>query len=298
VARILTQLDAPMWRIVRQLYLDDKVVEALHEAERLGGQDTNDLYAESKSRTEGETFQLNNWLRVEAIAAEIPQIQELLPLIQVECERLSQRFGWDNRQGTLITFLPQEVEQPWMPGRYGYFVDKVPYDKICLPYHLSNDPSELVKTVRHEFMHGITLHLSNGNDPRWLTEALATYIEDRDVNRYIPAWRNKTINWLSPDELNGALEKDNRDESRQTRTAFAYSQACAIARFLVSSGGERRLGELLEALGKGTIIHGLGERFLGRSRTDSAMREVYGFGEAEGFEYAKDWVLGEGTSLR
>jgi hypothetical protein len=291
MAPILRHLDAPMWRLVRKLYLDDKVVEAFHEAERLGGQDSNALYAEARARREGEIFRVNSWLRVEAIREEIPNIEELLPLIQQACEDLSKRFGWDNREGTLVSFLPQDADQPWMPGRWGYFVDMVPYDKICLPHHLGGDQLELERTVRHEFMHGITLNLSNGNDPRWLTEAVATYIEGRDITRNIPAWRNKTMTWLSPDELNGALESDLREPSLHTRTAFAYSQACAIAHYLVFSGDERRLGELFAALGKGTIMHGLGERFLGRSRTDSAMREVYSFGEVEAFEYAREWVL-------
>ncbi|MFI5387294.1 MAG: hypothetical protein ACHQ50_14380 [Fimbriimonadales bacterium] len=287
MARFLTLLDAPMWRVVRKLYYEDKVVEAFHEAENLGGQDSNDLFAEAEAREKGEQMQVLPWLRVEFIRDELGEsVSGTLTVIEEECVDLCRRFGWDYRERTLVTFMPVAVEGPWMPGRWGYFIDKVPYDKICLPNGAAFNKAELTRVIRHEFMHQITANLANGHQTWWLSEALSSYAEGALSQR----WRGAASQWLNADMINAAISSDARDDTRINGINAAYAQAGAIGRFLAHHGGDARLGELLRAVGDESVRHGLGEKFLGRSRTDSALRDIYGLSERQVFDCARDWV--------
>ena len=120
-----------------------------------------------------------------------------------------------------------------MPGRWGYFVDKEPYDKICIPNHLAHDLAELARTVRRpEFMHAITLNLTNGHSPRWLEEAMSTYAEGR-----APA---QPTSWRSAHDLEVAVSADNRDGSLHHSISDGYAQSHRLAIFLSGVGGDSR----------------------------------------------------------
>lgn len=176
-----------------------------------------------------------------------------------------------------------------MPGRWGYFVDKVPYDKICLPYHLAFDPPNLTRTIQHEFMHQITLNLSGGHAPRWLEEALSTYAEGRPTAAAWNAFKSGEWTWLLAGDVNLEISRDNRDGHHLQAISRAYAQANLVAHFLVAKDGEEKVGLLLRAIGDESLTHSLGE-IMGRSKTDSALRDVYKLSEREVFETAFDWI--------
>jgi len=288
LAVFLTLLDGPMWRVVRKLYYEDKVVEAFREAEDLGGQESNHLFAEAETRERGEQVQLLPWLTVEFIRDELKgSLADITEIIETECVDLSRRFDWDNRERTLVTFMPAIVEGPWMPGRWGYFVDKAPYDKICLRRGSAFDRQDLTRSIRHEFMHQITTNLAHGHETRWLTEALSGYVEGPLSTR----WRGASAQWLGPDLINAAITSDARDETRIDSLIAAYAQVAAIGRFLAHYGGDRRIADLLRSVGDESMSHGLGEQVFGRTRTDSGLRETYGMTERQVFDCARDWVL-------
>jgi hypothetical protein len=291
MARVLTFLDAPLWRAVRELYLTDLVVEALQEAERLGGQDSNDLYAEAEVRSSGSQRNLRDWLSLEAIESEVPHnLSEVSAIVARECEALSDRFGWDHREHTLVSLLPKDVEAPWMPGRWGYFVDKEPYDKICLPYHLTIDLPNLRRTIQHEFMHVITWNLTDGHAPRWLSEAMSTYAEDRLDAAVWKGLKTGSANWMTLSEVDALVSADNRDEKKRAAISFAYTQANLVARYLAATGGDPKIGVLLRAIGDESFLHNLEGALLARSRTDSALRRIYGISEHDLFVLALEWV--------
>lgn len=281
-----------MWRLVRDLYYHDRVEEAYREAEQRGFQDINNIFAEAEARRAGAQHKVRPWLTVEAIPDQIgDSLPGVIDIVVRECEDLSARFGWDHREATFVAFLPAEAEQPWMPGRWGYFVDKIPYDKICLPWHLVKDYRELSRTVRHEFMHGITLNLGNGHAPSWLSEGLSTLVEGGYVNSSARGWRSGKLEWMTAGELNRVTSLDDREAAHLSPRIAAYDQANAVVSFLANEGGDRRLENLLRTIGDDSWRHGLEERILGRSRTDLALREVYGVSESEAFDQAHSWVM-------
>jgi hypothetical protein len=283
--------EAPYWSAIREIYLQDLVEQAFDEAERFGGRESNDLFAEAWVRREGQTWQLRDWLTVEALPTEIPpDFDEALASIQTNCEELSVLYGWDNREATMITFLPRAVEASWMPGRWGYFVDKVPYDKICLPHHLMANHSQLREGIRHEFMHAITLNLSNGHDPRWLAEAMATLAEGRVNARSWNYFRENPSDWLNPARLTGRVGSDQRNEDTIESIVVAYDQCSFLALYLYSLGGEKKLRETVLAISNESVVHNLRLQLLGRNRTDNALRRVYGVSEQGLFDKTLQWV--------
>ena len=296
MSRGFTELDAPMWRLVRQLYYEDKVVEAQYEAEQLGGlsslgQDNNHLFAEAEARELGRQLKLRPWLTLEAIESEVGHhLPQIADIVATECEALSHQFGWDNRESTLVSLLSQDVEAPWMPGRWGYFVDKVPYDKVCLPHHLVSDFAEMRRTIRHEFMHGITLNLSQRRASRWVEEGFSTYAEKRLDTRTWQGFKNGSAQWLDPNELNQMLATDNRKSELHRAISTSYSQSNMIVRYLADRFGEPMLGEFLKELGTSSLLETLNEGLFSRSPIDSALHKAYHMSERGVFSEAQVWV--------
>src|SRR5579862_636739 len=278
-------MDAPMWKAVREFYYQDRVVEALDEAERLGGFDSNDSAAEATVRRHGKRWDVRPWLTVEALPDEAgASMSRVLEIVGSECDHLSRQFGWDNREATLVTFLPMSYESGWMPGRWGFFVDKVPYDKICLPYHLLHDAAELRRGIRHEFMHAITTNLANGHDPRWLAEAMSTLVEGRLSQRSWEFFKHSPGSWLNPEHLVGTLTTDHRDPEKAAAVTLAYDQASFLGLFLYLDGGAERTAALLKAVGDESLLLNLELEALGRTRADGALRRVYHVSERVLFE--------------
>lgn len=280
-----------MWRAVRELYYKDLVIEALAEADKLGGFDSNDIFAEALVRRDGKTWVIRKWLTVEVLPGEAgANFDAVLDLIGVECEDLSQLFGWDNREGTVVAFLPSIVEAEWMPARWGYFVDKVPYDKICLPHHLLQMPRLLRKAIRHEFMHAITLNLCNGHDPRWLAEAMSTLVEGRISGTSWNHFQMSPRDWLNPAHLIGMLTTDHREPEKASAVTLAYDQSSFLGLFLFNDGGAERIGRMLRAIGEESILTNVELQILGRTRADGALRRVYRLSEDELFAKTLGWI--------
>lgn len=280
-----------MWAATRALYLEDLVEDALVEADRLGGFDSNEIHAEAEVRAHGQVWNPRAWLMVEALPDAIPDdFDPLVETIALTCEELSSAFRWNQQESTLITFLPSQFEVDWMPARWGYFVDKKPYDKICLPHDLLRNKLELRRAVRHEFMHDISWNKTNGHDPRWLSEALATLAEDRLNADSWDAFRRDPKLWLSPTELVGMLGADQRRSDGTRGIRLAYDQASFIARYLADRGGTPKLADLLEAIGNESILRNVELLALNRTRTDGALRHIYRLSEDACFERTLNWV--------
>ena len=87
MAGYMPDLEAPLWRAVRQLYMEDKVVEAYKESESLGGsRSDNSLFAEAEARIRGTQYKTQPWLTIEAITDEIgPALDAVLAAITRDC---------------------------------------------------------------------------------------------------------------------------------------------------------------------------------------------------------------------
>ncbi|HTQ08501.1 MAG TPA: hypothetical protein VMI31_00370 [Fimbriimonadaceae bacterium] len=283
--------DTPIWKAVNEIYLQDRVVEALEQAEEMGGFDSNSIAAEAEVRKEGRTWNVRKWLTVEAIPSETgSSFQAALDAVASECEELSNLFGWDNHEATLVTFLPRDYSAEWMPGRWGYYIDKFPYDKVCLPSDLLENLPRLRRAVRHEFMHVITHNLCGGHDPRWLAEAMSTLVEGRVSAHSWEHFKANQETWLGPTALVSMLTTDLRDPASLETIGYAYDQASFLGLFLYLDGGAGRLSALLRGVGDESLLLNLELEALSRTRTDGALRRVYHVSEPDLFNRTLAWV--------
>src|SRR6185436_10073829 len=114
------------------------------------------------------TLELAPWLKIEFRADEVDCPESTQALIVDACLEVATRLGFEVGPPVLITVLTIESDAVWAVGRFGYFVDKYPYDKICVPTRDMSDTQRLRSTVMHEFAHAVVLNLADGHAPRWL----------------------------------------------------------------------------------------------------------------------------------
>ncbi|MEZ0324890.1 MAG: hypothetical protein ACAH95_03220 [Fimbriimonas sp.] len=274
------------WQMVLEHYYWDRLPQAYETALTLGaglaGQGLR-LYrmveAEHITRMRGELLPVNDWMDLETLPEEGERTPELVEGIVAACDAVAEKLGWQHGPKVLVSILSDETDAPWTMGRYGYMVDKYPFDKICLPLQATLDPTRLREVVAHEYAHVISLNLSAGKVPRWLDEAIAMNVEPTREPSPFPSDRE----WLSPQRLEGAFSFDQGDP----RLWWAYQQSATIGGYLVALAGTPKLGDLLRAFANNSGWTELKMAITGQSREDEALREVYGFGVAELFENSR-----------
>lgn len=307
------------WTAALQLDRKDKVVEAF-DLLRGAGLDQWAHYlkvyrmieAEAITRTRASVEQAAPWLSLEFIPYEVGQAQHAMRrMIGEACDTVAQRLGAIHEHPTRITIIAEECDVPWATNPYGYCADKDPHAKVCVPVRLLDDPPEFMQTIAHEYAHVISLSLSQGRAPKWLEEAVSVLAE-REFDE--GCWRDFVedhADWLTPGELElefgfvrypdaaaaGWSDPMLLPEGPSVEVAddadamyLAYQQAGFIGRYLLGRGSERSVGEVLRHIGSDSLWRGLGVALSMRSRTDDALRRVYGFGEADLFARTLAWL--------
>lgn len=114
----------------------------------------------------------------------------------------------------------------------------------------SRNPGEFswARTFHHELAHTMTVGLSRGRTPRWLTEGLSTY-EEMAMD---PSWDRGLYRDLHDALENGDLFKIRSFDAGfgTPRVIFAYFQAGLASRLLVETYGIEKVRALLEAYGR------------------------------------------------
>lgn len=136
------------------------------------------IEAELLTRKKGVQLPLRPWLRFEYVAAEVLDSRDMLAAkILDACDEVARHFEWSHGEETLISLLAKEADAPWATYPYGYCSHKEPYEKICLPSYLMEDPEEFTQAVVHEYAHVVSEALSDGQAPRWLEEAISVFLD-------------------------------------------------------------------------------------------------------------------------
>lgn len=245
------------------------------------------IEAEWMTRQAGARARLAPWLEMEWAPEDVGHT-DMTPVGEAvlgACDEVAERLGWTHGAPTLVTILREEVRAPWSVSPHGYCVDMHPYEKICLPRYALDDRIDFRRVVRHEYAHVVTINLSAGAAPRWLSEAISVRMEggrDRATER---AFAEGSSPWLAPEALERAFASDDR-----AKVWRAYRQSGLIGGYLASQGGERRLGDLLRAHAAGSFWKRIGAGLLGATHTDVAFRRVYRRSIGAVFEEALVWL--------
>jgi len=291
--------ESPHWQAAMEHYHWDRLEEAFGEVQAHGIGEGGGLLrwyraieAETVSRRKSIQIEVAPWLTFEYIPEEVMELgPKLAARLVAACDAVAQRLAWTHSERTLVSVLAEEVDAPWAAHPYGYCVSKEPYEKICLPNYLVDDLEEFGQAVAHEYGHVISSALADGYAPRWLEEAISVLLE-RDVESEAwDAFRTGRYPWLTPNELELALEgtTDETDDGDHELWR-AYQQAGLLGRYLVSLGEERRLGDLLRQLADESFWRNLRLVLTGKERVDGALRRIYGFDANGLFQSALHWV--------
>lgn len=235
------------------------------------------IEAETISQRKSRRIKVNKWLSIEYVPEEYPSDpEELVQRVLRPCEEVARRLGWDHSEPTLVAILAEESDAPWATHPFGYCVHKEPYEKICLPNYLLDDPEEFSQAVAHEYAHVISEALTDGYAPRWLEEALSVLVESRfDQDTWV-RFRDGVAPWLSPSDLDLELEGRSDDDGAKEEVWLAYQQAGWIGRYLASLGEQPRLAGLLQKIADESPTWNVMRTFRSQDRVEAALVEVYG----------------------
>lgn len=284
------------WVDVMNAYYWDNLRVAMMLAEENGlGINANYLSvyrmieAEFVTREKSQLVDRGDWLLLEFQEVEgrdpIDTAMEIERLVRAGCDQVAADFSWSHGPAVLFTILDQSTNAPYVPGRDGFFIDKYPFDKICLPAALLSRPEEFLGAVRHEYAHAMALNRTAGRCPTWLHEAVAMIAQEQGRPPHRQSWR-----WLQPLDLAQAFRSDRETEPGARTVSDAYRQAHHIGWYLTTLKGKQGLGQLLDGFADNSFAQELFMRVKNQRPEDEAMIQIYGFGVDELFKRAQKAV--------
>lgn len=160
-------------------------------------------------------------------------------------------------------FAARTTGMPWFPALGACFGRTVTLDS---PRALPPGQFGWRATLHHEFSHVITLQLSKGRVPRWLTEGISVY-EERKVS---PVWNREMERELADALASGEILPlaTINNAFRGPRVMFAYYQGGLMCELIERDFGFPALREMVRLFGEGM-------------QTDAVVRKALGVEPAE-----------------
>ncbi len=285
--------EAAHWNAALEAYHDDRVLDAWTEIEPhgIGEAGLNIRWyrlieAEAILRAQSTFVKASSWLTVETIVAETLGTEKQISQTALEVgDAVAQSLGWNHEAPVLLSILSKDSENPWATNPHGYWVNKEPYDKICLPFYILDDETELRRAFAHEYAHVICGGMSSEYAPTWLHEAVSVTTEMLIAGE---ADEDDPVPWLSPTQLSGLLDSETVEDQEQFHDG--YVQCGWIGKYLLSIGGSTKISALLREHANEMVGGNLVRLFRGRKRVDIAFQRVYGLSVAQVFAKAEKFM--------
>lgn len=282
--------DTVDWKLITEFYYWDKVIEAYErslEVGAIGGGATLGFYrlveGEALTRQVSEITTVTPWLKLEAQA----QVSSgLADLAQEVCLEVAGRLGWNFEAQAMVSVLVPDADVPWHSARYGYCMDKYPYDKVCLPAVALEDEAHLRRVLAHEYAHVVTLNLTQNRAPHWVEEGISTLVEGPVAPGVRERFRRGESTWRDFRKVEAAFEAERRNGENREKIRDAYDQARLLMEYLYKAKGDAGLHMFLRAFTDNSVWDEMKIR-LGADPADEALRQVYGLDQAELFEVAR-----------
>jgi len=199
---------------------------------------------------------------------EAPVLREhALPLARLALDTLAARYGHKVDGRVLVEIFPKHddfavrnVGLPGMVGALGACFGRV----VTLDSPRARPPGTFnwQATLWHEMAHVITLQMSNNRIPRWLTEGISVFEEQRERPEWGREMELRFTDALERGELLPLADLNRGFMSGET-IALAYYQASLLVDHLVMTRGEPALQALVRAFADGASV-------------DQAMRRAIG----------------------
>jgi len=247
------------------------------------------LEGEARTRRISQRMKLSPKLELEWVPSEVSHHVAVGEVVLNAATTVTRRLKWDQHEAVLATILVAEADADWHEARYGYCMDKAPYDKICLPHVSSHDAGELWRVTAHEFAHVVILNTAQLQAPHWLDEGIACLMEGRSAPHAAERLRRDGA-WRSPSKMATAFDVDRRDPGNRHGVGAAYDQGTVLVAYLHSLAGDKGIVNVLKGFTDHSRWTDLFTALAGRDPADVALQQVHGFGLAELFERAAKWA--------
>ena len=181
--------------------------------------------------------------------------EHAVPLAREALSTLGQRYGLTPQGPILIEIFPRHDDfavrnlgLPGMIGALGACFGRV----VTLDSPKARPPGTFnwQATLWHELTHVITLQLSKQRVPRWLTEGISEYEEQRARPEWARPMQVQFAEAMDRGEV-VPLAELNAAFSDPERITLAYYQVSLVVEHLLSAHGPQALGRLLRAYGDG-----------------------------------------------
>ncbi len=186
----------------------------------------------------------------------------VLALLRRARKTLGEKYGASIPGPVTVEIFPQKkefaVRTYGLPGAEGFL--GVCFGSVITansPASQGENPSNWEAVLWHEYCHVVTLNKTKNKMPRWLSDGISVYEEERED----PAWGSA----LSPRYRAMILGDDFTPLSRLSSAflapksgmhlQFAYFESALAVEFLVDKAGLPALREVLDDLGAGVTIN-------------------------------------------
>lgn len=281
--------DTADWKLITDLYYWDKVVEAYErslEAGAIGGGSTLGFYrlveGEALTRRVSTISDVTAWLKLEHPPGVAPILAEVTREV---CSEVAGRLGWNYQAQAMVSVLVPEADVPWHSARYGYMMDKYPYDKVCLPAVALADQAHFRRVLAHEYAHVVTLNTTSNRAPHWVEEGVSTWIEGPARPDSAGRFQTGESTWRSPIDLENAFASERRNGENREKIRDAYDQSRLLVQFLVNQKGEAGIQQFLSAFSDNSVWDEIKIR-LGEAPVEEALKQAFGINQSRLFEEA------------
>jgi hypothetical protein len=262
------------YRKAREYWSEDRLelAQAAMDAALRAGLPASDIYdfqrtveAECAARRAARIVRIGEHAALEAEPVSYDDLwRTLVVLTRRAVVEVSSVLGVAWGKPVLVTMFQDDEWVEFMHARYGYYAERAPWHKVCLPPSAAASPPQLLRALRHEVAHAAVRTLAGGAAPRWLDEGTAVWMEGG----------------ATPDErrrLRIAVRRGHRPSLARISGAFesfdvpidsleglmGYAGAGAFVSAAIERSGVAALRALLVGLGAGQSV-------------DSAHRRAFG----------------------
>ena len=212
----------------------------------------------------------------EVLARDMPQQLEQI------YRRVTGVYGYEPARPTVIEILPDEksfgVRITGMPDIWTIAACTGDVIALTPPRDGASQrgPFDWPRVIGHEFVHTVTLNMTDYRIPHWLTEACAVWLEPGE-RRYedcqLLAWAVTTDKLFDLDQINWAFIRPRNERDRP----LAYAQASWMVEYLTERFGHDAVLTLLD-------------QYRQANSNDQAIRQATGHDADEFMAVFRDWA--------
>src|SRR5258708_8834013 len=135
------------------------------------------LEAEWGARQLSEQVRVDANLIIEAQKRSISWWDQLTEVAKSAHSQVTSALEVTWSKPVLMTLFPFDEWVEFMHSRYGYYTDRQPVHKVCLPPTTCANPTIFRRGATHEITHAAVHEIGGERVPRWLNEGLAGVME-------------------------------------------------------------------------------------------------------------------------